>query len=69
MKDNETKDINLKFNFSYTAILGIAFIILKLCKVINWAWVWVLAPFWVGAALALIIFLVAIIIIAIKDRY
>lgn len=27
-------------------LLGIAFIILKLCKVIEWSWLWVLAPFW-----------------------
>lgn len=28
------------------SILGIVFIILKLCDVIAWSWVWVLAPFW-----------------------
>jgi hypothetical protein len=31
-------------------ILGISFIILKLCNVIGWSWWWVLAPFW-GAIL------------------
>lgn len=29
------------------SLLGIAFVILKLCGVISWLWIWVLAPFWV----------------------
>lgn len=32
-------------------LLQIAFIVLKLCGVINWSWVWVLSPMWVGFAL------------------
>lgn len=27
-------------------ILGIIFVTLKLCAVIDWSWFWVLAPFW-----------------------
>lgn len=26
-------------------ILGIIFTILKVCSIINWGWVWILAPF------------------------
>lgn len=26
--------------------LTVAFIVLKLCKVIDWSWWWVLSPFW-----------------------
>jgi hypothetical protein len=44
-------------------LLGIVFITLKLCGVITWPWVWVLAPFWVGIAIALL-FLAALLIIA-----
>lgn len=28
-------------------LLGIVFIVLKLCGVISWSWWWVLAPFWI----------------------
>jgi hypothetical protein len=28
-------------------LLGIVFVTLKLCSVIDWSWWWVLAPFWV----------------------
>ena len=27
-------------------LLGVAFIVMKLCGVIDWSWWWVLAPFW-----------------------
>ena len=45
-----------------TGLLQVAFIVLKLCKVINWSWWWVLAPTWIGLALAVII--IAVIVIA-----
>lgn len=40
-----------------TALL-VAFIVLKLCGVIAWSWVWVLSPLWIpvlGVALVLVI--------------
>lgn len=36
-------------------ILGIVFIVLKLCDVIAWSWWWVLAPFIVQFGISLII--------------
>ncbi len=30
-------------------LLGVVFVILKVCGVIKWKWVWVLAPFWIEA--------------------
>lgn len=45
-------------SFPLLGILGIVFITLKLCKVIAWSWWWVLAPFWVPFAIALVIFVV-----------
>ncbi len=38
---------------SEAGVLGIVFIVLKLCGVIDWSWWWVLAPFWIGLALCL----------------
>lgn len=36
-------------------ILGIVFVVLKLVHVINWPWLWVLAPFWGPLVLILVI--------------
>lgn len=33
-------------SFPVLGILGIVFIVLKLCHVIDWSWWWVTAPFW-----------------------
>lgn len=35
-------------------LLGVAFVILKLCGVIAWSWRWVTLPFWAGIALVLL---------------
>jgi hypothetical protein len=39
----------------FLSILGIVFIILKLCKVIDWAWLWVLCPLWAPLGVFLIV--------------
>ena len=36
-------------------LLGVAFVVLKLCGVIDWSWWLVLLPFWIGPALVLVI--------------
>lgn len=45
----------------FLVILTIVFIILKLCKVIAWSWLWVLAPLWIPLSIGLIIFIIALI--------
>lgn len=44
---------------SIFSLLGVLFIALKLCDVIAWSWLWVLAPFWGGFLLVFAIMLVA----------
>lgn len=39
----------------FLGLLTIVFIVLKLCNVISWSWWWVLSPFWVPLAVAVII--------------
>jgi hypothetical protein len=43
---------------SFVTLLGLTFIVLKLIGTIDWSWLWVLAPFWGGFALALLIYLI-----------
>lgn len=52
-------------SISFTNMLGVAFIVLKLCHVIEWAWIWVLAPIWIPWALAFVILAVVTIIVLI----
>ena len=45
-----------------SSILLIVFIILKLCKVINWSWLWVLSPAWISIGIYMIIYIIMAII-------
>ena len=48
-------------------LLTVAFVVLKLCNVIAWSWWWVLSPLWIYAALAIVIFVLALIISFFSD--
>lgn len=37
----------------FFVLLQIAFIVLKLCKVIDWPWGWVVSPMWITTAVAI----------------
>lgn len=51
----ETKNITCSI---FVPLLTIAFIVLKLTKVITWSWIWVLSPLWISLAIASIIFII-----------
>lgn len=53
---------NVQVTFPWISLLGIAFIILKLCKVIAWSWLWVLSPFWISAAIAILVIIFMVIV-------
>ena len=42
----------------FAGLLTIAFIVLKLCGIIDWSWLWVLSPLWIGAALVITILII-----------
>lgn len=66
MKEN--KNNSTQAGITFIDLLQITFIILKLCGVINWSWIWVLAPLWGGIALVLIILIVIAIIMVINNK-
>ena len=48
-------------SMSIGTIIGIIFIVLKLIGLIEWSWVWVLAPFWIGAIITILALIVGVI--------
>ena len=50
---NESK-VNVN-GISFAGLLAIVFIVLKLCGVITWSWVWVLSPIWIGWGFAALV--------------
>ena len=63
-------NLNINSNGSFLGFLTLIFITLKLCHVIDWSWVWVLAPLWIPLsivlAIAIIVFVVGLIVLIIK---
>ena len=60
-----SKEVTVRGGIGLPALLGVVFIILRLCNVINWSWWRVLAPFWIPVAIAIICIIVTIIVAAI----
>lgn len=66
MEENKT---TISGGVGVLGLLGVAFVILKLCKVINWSWWWVTAPFWIPVGVTvLLIVLVGVLAAFTKDK-
>lgn len=52
----------------FSGLLTLLFIALKLCKVIDWSWWWVLAPVWISIGIVLVIVVVAVLVTVIPGR-
>ena len=46
----------------FCGLLSIVFIVLKLCGIIHWSWLWVLAPLWMPTAIVLFVLIIILII-------
>ena len=65
MRNNNNQPTTVSLNVA--GLLGVAFVILKLCGVIDWSWWLVTLPFWGGLAIALVIFVILLVIAAFSD--
>lgn len=66
MNDNKPVVVN-KSGVGFCGLLTLVFIILKLCNVITWSWLWVLAPLWIPVGIAIVFLVVAIVIAILVD--
>lgn len=62
MKDKNTEKA-ANGGMSLCGVLTTIFVVLKLVGVIDWPWVWVLAPFWITLILGVIGIIIAIIFV------
>jgi hypothetical protein len=47
--------MNNNSGITLNGVLLVVFVVLKLVGVINWSWIWVLSPVWIGWLLGLIL--------------
>ena len=64
MRNNNSSSNKTTYSLGFFEALALIFITLKLCKIINWPWVWVLSPIWIS----IIIVIVVIVGFVIADR-
>ncbi len=65
MKD---KNSGISYSLILAILLTVAFVVLKLCKVISWSWWWVFSPLWIDFALSIVIVIVIAIISIILSK-
>ena len=58
----EKNNGNSSNGIGFVGVLAIVFIVLKLCKVIDWSWLWVLAPIWIPFVLATLFGIIYIVV-------
>lgn len=63
------KEKNYTTSTSICTVLLIIFITLKLCNLITWSWLWVLAPLWIPVALVLVIYFGFLIAAVVIDKF
>ena len=51
---------NNRSGVAIVELLTVVFVVLKLCKVIDWSWVWVLSPTWIWIALLAVVLVLGI---------
>ena len=62
LKSMEQKTSGTNNGIGFCGLLTILFIAFKLLGIINWSWVWVLAPLWISFCIVLAICVIAIIV-------
>lgn len=51
----------------FWTLLAVAFIVLKVTHLIDWPWVWVLAPIWIPVGIVLAAFVIVLIVVLTKE--
>ena len=56
------KNVYVSGGIGFTGLLTICFIVLKLCNVIQWPWIWVVSPIWISFVVVVVFFLIIIVL-------
>ena len=61
------KEKHSLIGLSFTQILLLIFIVLKLTDCITWSWLWALSPLWIPVAFILGLFVVVFVVVFVVD--
>lgn len=66
MSTYNTSSSSSSSGIGFCGALTIAFIVLKLCGVISWSWLWVLAPLWIPFAVGVCVLFIMLLVAVVK---
>lgn len=64
---NDNNKSNCSTGGIFWTLLTVAFIVLKVTHLIDWPWVWVLAPIWIPVGIVLAAIVVVLIVVLTKE--
>ena len=64
---NDNNKSNCSTGGIFWTLLAVAFIVLKVTHLIDWPWVWVLAPIWIPVGIVLAASVVVLIVVLTKE--
>lgn len=64
---NDNNKSNCSTGGIFWTLLAVAFIVLKVTRLIDWPWVWVLAPIWIPVGIVLAAIVVVLIVVLTKE--
>lgn len=67
-KKMDKEKVNYNTGITFTGLLTVVFIALKLTGVITWSWWWVLSPIWIPWGIAIILVFIIAIIAAFRQK-
>lgn len=67
LKSKSQRGSSTSSGIGFAGLLTVLFVGLKLAKVIDWSWVWVLSPLWISASItvAILLFILVVFVLAI----
>lgn len=68
MSNNSIKSFKSIDGVGFSGLLTIVFIVLKLCGIIKWSWLWVLAPIWINTVFVILFLIIYIILSVIENK-
>lgn len=63
-----TNNKNFKISFNLAELLTLLFIALKLTRVVDWSWWWVLSPLWIPFGIFAVVMIICMVLAMIFTR-
>lgn len=63
------KNVSIQVGPGFCGTLAIVLIVLKLTNYIDWSWIWVLCPLWIGLAFFVVFFLITLLVLVVVEMF